>query len=83
MSDNDPVPPSNNNIIYARVTPEHIADVCWIMEGYEHLALVGTVDGAAGIIRFAATPDTYLDVLEIIENMPFDIEILESTDDEW
>ena len=30
------------SIIYVRVAPERIADVNWIMEGYEHLALVTT-----------------------------------------
>ena len=37
MSDNDPGP---HSMIYAQVEPEHIADVNWIMEGYEHLATV-------------------------------------------
>lgn len=80
MSDNDSGPCS---MIYAHVAPEHIADVNWIMEGYEHLALVGTVDGSAGLIKFYATPDTYFDTLDIIENMPFDVEILDSFANEW
>lgn len=71
------------SMIYAKVEPERIADVNWIMEGYEHLALVGTVDGTEGLIKFAATPDTYNDVLDILENMPFKVEILESFGDEW
>ena len=32
MSDYD------RSMIYAQVEPERIADVNWIMEGYEHLA---------------------------------------------
>ena len=56
----------DRSTIYAKVAPERIADVNWIMEGYEHLALV------------RGTPDTYNDVLEIVENMPFSVEILES-----
>ena len=31
----------DRSIIYVRVAPERIADVNWIMEGYEHLALPG------------------------------------------
>ena len=57
MSDNDPGP---HSMIYAQVEPERIADVNWIMEGYEHLAMVSTVDGTSGLIKFYATPDTYL-----------------------
>lgn len=71
------------SIIYAQVEPARIADVNWIMEGYEHLGLVGTVDGKAGIVKFYVTPDTWYDVLEILENMPFRVEILESFTDEW
>ena len=39
----------DRSIIYVRVAPERIADVNWIMEGYEHLALVTTVDPADGV----------------------------------
>ena len=49
MSDNDPGP---HSMIYAQVEPERIADVNWIMEGYEHLAMVSTVDGTSGLIKF-------------------------------
>lgn len=52
MSDNDPGP---HSMIYAQVEPERIADVNWIMEGYEHLAMVSTVDGTSGLIKFYAT----------------------------
>ena len=80
MSDNDPGP---HSMIYAQVEPERIADVNWIMEGYEHLAMVSTVDGSAGLIKFYATPDTYFDTMDIIENMPFNIEIVDSFANEW
>ena len=64
----------DRSIIYLRVAPERIADVNWIMEGYEHLALVTTEEG---VVKLLGTPDTYNDVMEIIENMPFTVEILE------
>ena len=47
------------------------------MEGYEHLALVTTEDPREGVVKLLGTPDTYNDVMEIIENMPFKVEILE------
>ena len=67
----------DRSIIYLRVAPERIADVNWIMEGYEHLALVTTEDPREGDVKLLGTPDTYNDVMEIIENMPFTVEILE------
>lgn len=67
----------DRSIIYLRVAPERIADVNWIMEGYEHLALVTTEDPREGVVKLFGTPDTYNDVMEIIENMPFTVEILE------
>ena len=48
MNDSAPEP---HSMIYAQVEPEHIADVNWIMEGYEHLAMVSTVDGSTGLIK--------------------------------
>lgn len=67
----------DRSIIYLRVAPERIADVNWIMEGYEHLALVTTEDPREGVVKLLGTPYTYNDVMEIIENMPFTVEILE------
>lgn len=67
----------DRSIIYLRVAPERIADVNWIMEGYEHLALVTTEDPREGVVKLLGTSDTYNDVMEIIENMPFTVEILE------
>lgn len=75
MSDNDPGP---HSMIYAQVEPERIADVNWIMEGYEHLAMVSTVDGTSGLIKFYATPDTCFDTLDIIENMPFKVDVIDN-----
>ena len=48
------------------------------MEGYEHLAMVSTVDGTSGLIKFYATPDTYFDTLDIIENMPFKVDVIDN-----
>ena len=41
----------DRSIIYLRVAPERIADVNWIMEGYEHLALVTTEDPREGVVK--------------------------------
>ena len=67
--------------IYAQVAPERIADVNWIMEGYEYLAAVFTIDGDTGLLKFSATPDTFDDVLNILENMPFEVNLVDSYSD--
>ena len=47
------------------------------MEGYTHLALVTTESPREGVVKRLGTSETYNDVMEIIENMPFTVEILE------
>lgn len=69
---------SYGTVIYAITKPEYIADVNWIMEGYEHLALVSTVDNRTGRIKFYTTPDTYAAVIDIINHMPFQVQVVES-----
>ena len=65
-------------IVYAKVKKAEIADVTRIMEGYEHLALVSTINASDGIIKLLGTPDTVADVLLILNNLPFTVEILEN-----
>lgn len=45
---------------------------------YAKVAPERIIDHQEGIILLRGTPDTYNDVLEIVENMPFSVEILES-----
>lgn len=68
----------SSGIIYAKVQKAEIADVTRIMEGYEHLALVSTINASDGIIKLLGTPDTVADVLLILNNLPFAVEILEN-----
>lgn len=73
--DADSIPRS---MIYAQVEPEQIADVNWFMEGYEALVKVGIVDASAGIVKFFTHKETYDDMLNIIESMPFEVNLLDS-----
>ena len=66
------------SMIYAQVEPEHIADVNWFMEGYEALVKVGIVDSSAGILKFLTKKETYDDMLNIIESLPFEISLIDS-----
>jgi len=84
MSDIPSQPPSSfYEEIYAKVLPENITDLNWIMEGYKHLALFGIMDSCAGIVKLATKRETYFETLDVLENMPFDVEILESFANEW
>ena len=69
---------NHGGIVYAKVKKAEIADVTRIMEGYEHLALVSTISASDGIIKLLGTPDTVADVLLILNNLPFTVEILEN-----
>lgn len=66
------------SMIYAQVQPEHIADVNLFVEGNEALVKVGIVDASAGIVKFFSSKDIYDDILNIIESMPFEINLLDS-----
>lgn len=63
--------------ILIRTDVKNINYVNQIMEGYEYLGVVTTVKDAVGVLRIRTTPDTYLDVKEILENLPIDIEYVE------
>ena len=69
---------NSSGIVYAKVKKAEIADGTRIMEGYEHLALVSTINASDGIIKLLGTPDTVADVLLILNNLPFTVEILEN-----
>ena len=69
---------NHGGIVYAKVKKAEIADVTRIMEGYEHLALVSTINANDGIIKLLGTTDTVADVLLILNNLPFTVEILEN-----
>ncbi len=67
-----------NNIIRVRVASENIAHLNWIMQGFGHLTAINTIDGDKGIMLFHPTPDTLMLVLDILKNLPFEVEILET-----
>lgn len=66
------------SMIYAQVEPEYISDVHWFIEGCEELVKVGVVDASTGILKFFTNSETYDDMLNIIERMPFKVNLLDS-----
>lgn len=64
-----------NDAIICYVKPENINFLNRIIEGYEYLGMVSTLDRTAGKIIIRVTPDTYNDVKEILNNLPFAVSI--------
>ena len=58
-------------MVILQMDKAYIADLTRIMEGYEHIALVTTLDPQKSIVKLIATPDTYADLNLIIDNLPF------------
>lgn len=69
---------NSDGIVYARVLKAQIAEITRIMEGYEHIALVSTINPQEGIIKLFGTPDTADDITLILANLPFEVEILQN-----
>lgn len=63
-------------LIRAIAPKEKIGFIGWIFEGYEHVGLVSTIDSRAGEIAIRTTSDLYEQAEKILQNLPFQIEIL-------
>lgn len=66
------------SVLYVKLLPSAITEITRVFEGYEHLALVSTVDRETGIVKLQGTPDTLPDVVEVVHNLPFNVENLDN-----
>ncbi len=66
-----------NKPIYIQVEPKNINFVNRIMEGYEYLGVVSTLDHTEGLLVIRATPDTAVEVREVLAHLPIDIKYIE------
>lgn len=62
--------------IYAIVSPDKIDLLTKIIEAYDHLAIVSTLDRSQGLVIMRATKDSYNELEEVLANLPFPIELL-------
>ncbi|HRY12367.1 MAG TPA: DUF4911 domain-containing protein [Syntrophomonadaceae bacterium] len=62
--------------IFARVKPDKIDMLTKIVEAYDNLGVVSTLDRNSGQVVVRVTPDTWEDMMKILENLPFPIEIM-------
>lgn len=66
-----------NAEIYGRVEPANIDMLSKIVEAYEHLGIVSTLDRRQGMVVIRCTADTRDDLLDILACLPFTITLLE------
>ena len=67
--------------IFAQVRPENIDLLTKFVEAYDHLGVVSTLDREKGFVIVRVTPDTYKEVEEILQNLSFPVELLQTSGD--
>lgn len=65
-----------DEIIYIRLAPTDINYFNRIMEGYEYMGVVTTINRCKGIVAVRVTPDTASDVKVILSNLPIHVEYI-------
>lgn len=68
---------NNPAAVYIKILPAHITYVCKVMEGYEYLGVVTTLDRAKGLLAIRSTPDTRGDVLDILAKLPIPLDFVD------
>lgn len=63
--------------LMVQVAPRDIDMLTKIIEAYEHLGVVSTVDRASGLVRIRGTEDTIPELLAILKHVAFTVEILD------
>ncbi len=64
------------NRILLRIPKKDINFLNRIIEGYDNLGVVSTLDPQEGLVMVRVTPDTRQEVMKILAEMPFAIEYL-------
>lgn len=63
--------------VYFQVEPTHITYVTRILEGYEYLGVITTIDGKKGIAKVRSTEGTRSLVCQILQSIPIEVKIFE------
>jgi hypothetical protein len=59
--------------IYAVINPNYIDMLTRLIEAYDNLGIVSTLDQITGKVVIRVTPDTWSEVMDILNNLPFTI----------
>ena len=65
-----------NSKIMAQVHPADIDLLTRLIEAFDHLGIVSTLDRSEGLVVIRGTEDTVADLAEILNNLPFPLTIL-------
>ncbi|QJW48405.1 DUF4911 domain-containing protein [bacterium BFN5] len=63
-----------NEAIHLRISPKHVHYINRIMEGYEYLGTVSTLDRNEAVVIIRTTPDTLQEVHNIISHLDIPFE---------
>ena len=66
----------NKEEIYARLDPGDIDMLARIVEAYDHLGVLSTLDPAAGLVVIRVTEDTWEEMRLVLEDLPFPISLI-------
>ncbi len=61
--------------ILAQVAPCNIDFLSKILEGYDNLGVLSTINPSDGQVIIRVTEDSFPEVMEILDHLPFDIKI--------
>jgi hypothetical protein len=61
--------------IYARLQPEKIDMLTKLIEAYDHLGIVSTLDQARGLVVIRSTVDCLPELQEVLAHLPFPLEM--------
>ncbi|KUG02661.1 hypothetical protein ASZ90_020029 [hydrocarbon metagenome] len=70
--------PKISNDIYAQVAVKDIDMLTKIIEAYEHLGIVSTVSQREGTVIIRGTTDTVPELIQILDTLPFPVEITDN-----
>ena len=65
----------NSELIFLKLAPEHIVTIKFILESYEGLAVVRTLNADKGEIVIIAPTDSLPDLLALIEDLKKDLRL--------
>lgn len=61
--------------IFARLLPGKIDMLTKLIEAYDHLGIVSTLDQSKGLVVIRSTEDSLPELEEILHHLPFPIEL--------
>ncbi|HZK43788.1 MAG TPA: DUF4911 domain-containing protein [Syntrophomonadaceae bacterium] len=62
--------------IYIQINPPEIDLLTKLIEAYDNLGIVTTIDGKKGILAIRGTKETYPELLGILKNLPIKVKFI-------